>query len=621
MTLGRAALVAAISVVLGATAASTAPREQPSPERPSVVMILLDTTRADRFSSWGSGLDTTPAMDALAAGGAQFARHFANSHATRPSLPQIMSGRYFHPSVLRPFQPDSHPRDYPFLLPDPSARLLTDLVREAGYELLGVSAHPWVDPTSRMGRAFHRLEYRSAPSGRGHADADEIVDRAIALWDGRSRGRPTFLYVHLLDLHTPRWLPGEAPEFLAVDVPWQARFGPDGEPTFGAERRRWDFTDARDFTADDRAVYRAVYDTLLRYTDGQLARLLEHVRRDDPELGRTMVVVLADHGEQLGEEGHLKHGDSLHDAVQHTPLIVAGAGVLPGQRIEAFSENIDVAPTVASLAGIDVPPGTFDGRALLGSDGTLCAGCEKQPAVFYAWSGYLAVRTSRWLLRVDPPGAPLARCRAGETTLWRVDDAGGRRIVRDERRTATLRRKIERRLAGKARRLEEGLREQPREPFFVPVEQWRLQDPQQISCVPIDGGIEAEALTRPGWLLVREGVVVAEPPAAALSVTVTVPDGAYDVAAGVRPLGWLWRMPGLFFRAREALHGADAESFVDLGRLVASHRRLTLRIPADVATNQRVVNLRLTPVGAGTKDAPAIDAEHHERLRTLGYVE
>jgi len=616
MTIGRAASLAAVLALLAAGPASATDEL-----RPSIVMILLDTTRADRFGSWGSGLETTPALDALAAGGAQFVRHFANSHATRPSLPQIVSGRYFHPSVLRPFQPDSHPRDYPFLLPDPDARLLTDLLRTAGYELLGVSAHPWVDPTSKMGLAFNRLEYRSAPSGRGHAGADEIVDRAIDLWDGRARDRPTFLYVHLLDLHTPRWLPGRAPEFLAADVPWRERFGTNGEPTFGAERRRWDFTDARDFTASDRTVYRAIYDTLLRYTDGQLARLLDHVRQDDPELRHTMVVVLADHGEQLGEEGHLKHGDSLIDAVQHTPFIVTGAGVVPGQRIEAFSENIDVAPTVTALAGIEVPAGTFDGRALLDRQGVLCAECRRHPAVYYAWSDYQAVRTDRWLLRVDPAGAPNARCRGDETTLWRVADGGERTIVEDPRREAALRRKVERRLAAKAQRLADGLRQQPSEPFFVPVEQWRLQDPEQIACVSIDGGVRAAALDQPGWLLVREGLIVVESPAEPLLLTMTVPDGAYDVAAGVRPLGWLWRVPGLSSWAAEALHGGEAASFVELGRLFATNRTLAVRLPVDVAMNRRVVNLRLIPAGAGPKDAPAIDAEHHERLRTLGYVE
>src|SRR5262245_8143810 len=309
-------------------------------ERPSLVVVLMDTTRADRFHSLGNEHETTPVLDQLAAEGAQFRRHYANSHATRPSLPQIVSGRYFHPSILRPFEPDSHPRDYPFLEADPNARLLTDLVRQADYELLGVSAHPWVDPNSVMGRAFHRLEYVEAPAKRGHAEAAEVVDRAIALWDKRPADRPTFLYVHLLDAHTPRWLPQKNPRFLPPDTPWRERFRTSGEPRFGQERRRWEVTDARDFTEEDRTVYRAFYDTLLKNADQELGRLLDRLRRDDPGLSRTLVVVLADHGEQLGEEGGMKHGDSLVDGVQHTPLIVAGAGIAPGQRVDTFTENV-----------------------------------------------------------------------------------------------------------------------------------------------------------------------------------------------------------------------------------------------------------------------------------------
>jgi choline-sulfatase len=588
--------------------------------RPAVVMILLDTTRADRFGSHGSGIDTTPVLDALGAEGAQFMRHFANSHATRPSFPQILSGRYHHPSVLRPFQPDSHPRDYPFLQPDSGARLLTDLLREAGYHLLGVTAHPWVDPASRMGRAFDRLEYRAAPSARGHADAAEIVDRAITLWDARPADRPTFLYVHLLDLHTPRWLPGEAPEFLAPGPPWTERFGPDGEPRFGAERRAWDFTDARDFDARDREVYRAIYDTLLRYTDGQLGRLLARVRRDDPALAQTLVVLLADHGEQLGEEGRLKHGDSLVDGVQHTPLIVAGAGIGSGQRIEAFTENVDIAPTLAHLLDLDAPPGAFDGRRLLDRDGRVCFECLGRSAVYYAWSDYAAVRTDRWLLRVDPAGSPAARCRGGETTLWRLE--GSERALADEpEQRERLRRKVSRRLEWRQARLERGLATPPIEPFFVPVPHWRLAHPDAVTCVPIDGGVAREALTTPGWLLVRSGLVVTAGDAKPLALSVTVPDGRYDVAAGVRPLGRWWRLPGMFGRARDALHDEDASAFVALGKHEATGRRLTIDLPAAAGIDQRIVNLRLTPVGARTKDAPAIDEEHHERLRTLGYVE
>ena len=115
--------------------------------------------------------------------------------------------------------------------------------------------------------------------------------------------------------------------------------------------------------------------------------------------------------------------------------------------------------------------------------------------------------------------------------------------------------------------------------------------------------------------------MITEGPASDLPVAVTVPDGIYAVAAGVRPLGWLWRLPGLFGRAHEALRSDDAEHYVPLGQADAVARRLEIRVPAGVGEDQRIVNLRLTPLGASTKDAPTVDLEHQERLRTLGYVE
>jgi hypothetical protein len=429
------------------------------------------------------------------------------------------------------------------------------------------------------------------------------------------------LYVHLLDAHSPRWLPTKNPRFLPADMAWQSRFGTDGEPRFGKERRRWEFTDARDFTADDRTVYRAFYDTLLHNADQELGRLLARLRRDDQGLAHTLVVVLADHGEQLGEEGELKHGDSLVDGVQHTPLIVAGAGVVPGQRIETFTENVDVAPTLAALLDLPVSPGTFDGRSVIGADGRAVSDATPRPAVYYAWSDYQAVRTKRWLLRIDPPGTPLSRCRGGDATLWRLGPNGERSLVHDERRVRSLRDKVQRRLARGAARLEEGLRSQPAEPFFVPVEFWSVGETEQITCIPVDGGVRRDELATPGWLLVRQGLVVIEGDARPLEVTVTVPDGIYEVAAGIRPLGWLWRVPGLFERADNALHDEEADTFVPLGEATAVGRRLHVTVPPEVGASQRIVNLRLTPRGAGPKNAPAVDREHEERLRTLGYVE
>jgi hypothetical protein len=150
---------------------------------------------------------------------------------------------------------------------------------------------------------------------------------------------------------------------------------------------------------------------------------------------------------------------------------------------------------------------------------------------------------------------------------------------------------------------------------------WHVANAAQITCVPIDGGVTPDALAAPGWLLVREGLVIVEGQASDLAVSVTVPDGTYDVAAGVRPLGWLWRLPGMFDRAHEALRSDLADVFVPLGEHQAVARRLEVRLPAATGQGQRIVNLRLTPRGAGEKYAPTVDREHEERLRTLGYVE
>src|SRR5262245_55345762 len=137
----RRAPLVALLVLLSSFApafASAVPR--------TVVFLLLDTTRGDRVPT------ITPALERLAADGVRFARHYANSHATRPSMPQLMSGRYYHQNVLREFTPDEHPREIPFSRPDPTSILLPELLQRSGWQLLGVSAHPWVTANSAFGR-------------------------------------------------------------------------------------------------------------------------------------------------------------------------------------------------------------------------------------------------------------------------------------------------------------------------------------------------------------------------------------------------------------------------------------------------------------------------------------
>src|SRR5437870_13571004 len=198
------------------------------PEAVSVVFIMLDATRADRLSSFGNPHPTTPTLDRLAAAGALFRRHFANSHATRPSFPQLMTGRYYFQNILRAFVPNEHPREFPFSQGDPTAAFLPAVLRARGFQTLGVSAHPRCVAASDLGRQFDRLELVGAEATRGYADARDVVDRAGAVWLARDRSRPVFLYVHLTDMHMPRYLPEVEPRFPLAGYDWRRRVKPKG---------------------------------------------------------------------------------------------------------------------------------------------------------------------------------------------------------------------------------------------------------------------------------------------------------------------------------------------------------------------------------------------------------
>ena len=588
---------------------------------PSVVFILLDTTRADRLSAWGSPNPTSPNLDALAASGVRFAAHFANAHATRPSMPQVMSGRYYHQNVLRVFTPDDHPREFPFSRDDPTAILLPALLRSQGFQTMAVSSHPWVAAESALGKGFESFDLIPAPPSRGHANAAQVVDHGLSAWQRRDRTRPTFLYLHLMDAHMPRFLPGNGElRFPVPGYDWRSRFRPDGEPAFDRPRRDWSRYDASDFTDADRRFVAAAYDTLLASMDEQLGRLFAALRTDDPDLAHTLVLVVADHGEELAEDGRLEHGDSLTDTVQHVPWIMAGAGIRPGQVVQHLTENIDVVPTLLGRLGVPLPEGTWvDGRAQLEADGSVCPSCGKL-AAFYAWETYRAIRARRHLLRENLPGSPRARCDGAEQLFLL---AGGRR----EPLLATavenrLREHLQRRLDRPRRLFVASRYGPPTSSVVFRPEFWSMADASVVSCVPVNGDTSASALRKPGWLWTEHGIALLDrdgtPP---LNAAVDFPDGAYTVELAAAPVP---RMPWFFGFAhwrRASFTKDDPTKFVPLGSVQASGNRLGAVIPPDIAQGLRIIGLRVTPAGVSPTISPPLDEEQRKRLRALGYVQ
>ena len=273
-----------------------------------VLVVTIDTLRADRVGAYGSKAGATPALDAFAREGIVFENAFTPEPLTLPAHASLFSGLYPFRNGVRVNGTDHVPEGVPLLAAELSAR---------GYTTAAFVSSLVLRHDSGIARGFSLFDDEfEANRGRDPREvlperrADETVSRA-ADWIARHRAEknpaPYFAWVHLYDPHAPYEPP----------PPWDARFR--GRP----------------------------YDGEIAYADSCLGRLLAAV---DP--GGTLVVVAGDHGESLGEHGEATHGVFLYDATLKVPLVVR----LPGKRFAGLRVTTqvglaDVAPTVRRFAG------------------------------------------------------------------------------------------------------------------------------------------------------------------------------------------------------------------------------------------------------------------------------
>jgi len=290
--------------------------------RPNVVLVTIDTLRADRLGCYGARDAETPAIDALAREGVLFQNAYSPLPLTLPSHATIMTG----------LQPVAHGLvDNGITSPDLGAPTLAERLSAAGYDTAGFVAAFVLNRLFGMDRGF--AHYDDGPPEetelvglfRSVADGRERVDRAIE-WLGLPRQRPFFLWLHLFDVHAPH----VAPE------PFARRFASD--PYAGE----------------------------VAYVDSQVRRLLEYLKWRGLE-ERTLVVLTSDHGESLGEHGEKTHGFFVYDATLRVPLVVRLPGRLPaGRRVEEAATLADVLPSILDLLGLPPNPRSH-GVALFGA--------------------------------------------------------------------------------------------------------------------------------------------------------------------------------------------------------------------------------------------------------------
>ncbi len=311
----RFLLIPALAAAL--LAAGCGPDSTPTHEGADVVLITIDTLRADSAGFAGNTKVQTPVLDRLAAAGKVFDDAHAHNVVTLPSHANILTGLYPYQHGVRD--------NSGFALPDRVPTLAT-LLRKAGYATGAfVAAYP-LDSRFGLNQGFDVYD-DSFPRGSNpdsfviaERRGDQVVAAARAWWEAR-KGKPRFLWVHLYDPHT------------AYDPP---------EPFASRYRDN-------------------LYLGEVAATDSFLAPLLDPFL--EGQESPALVVVTADHGESLGEHGELTHGLFAYEPTLKVPLIVWGPGVEPGRDGRA-ARHVDVVPTVLSFLDVEAPQG-LPGTSLL----------------------------------------------------------------------------------------------------------------------------------------------------------------------------------------------------------------------------------------------------------------
>jgi len=387
--------------------------------RPNILLIGIDTLRADHVGAWGRTPSLTPAMDRLAGQSDVWLDAYTAFNVTNPSFASILTGLYGKNHGV-----------YDLQTPLPASQTtLAELLQGAGYETLAIiSAHHLGDHNSGLGQGFQDVTLAGE-----HFAGELAVDMALDWVAARDGKRPFFAWVHLFDPHTPHTPP----------QPYALGFRPASDAGLGPVRAWVPFRQPGPRSFDEPVLggNRDLYDGEVAYLDRQVGRLLGDLESRGL-LENTLVALVADHGESLGEHGVLYRHVGLHDTTTHVPLMIRWPGEdRKGRRINGLVQSIDLFPTLLEAAGLAVP--TQDGLDLRELTGE---GKNGRRAVFAEHAGKLGlmVRTAdfKYILsagntRFFPDGAYLYDLAAdpGETR-----NLAGRNLPAEERLSDLLRR-------------------------------------------------------------------------------------------------------------------------------------------------------------------------------------
>jgi arylsulfatase A-like enzyme len=403
------------------------PRERADRERPNILLVVMDTLRADELSCYGHPGRTTPELDRLAARGVLYERACATSSWTWPSTASILTG----------LPPEAHGVvDDGACYLDGSLDTLAEVLGRRNYTTGAFACNPLLDPGKNFDQGFETFDY-----SRDFRKTDQVLPD-IDAWMGRHADSRFFLYLHFVDTHEPHrprpedlervgtsaLPPPGCPERPMVDyrAPLMKGMGLTPEGKLNAdlvippEHQRW-----------IRDIYSASVSTADHYV-GEVLRMLEAHDLEE----KTLVAFTSDHGEELFDHGFLGHSQTVCQELIHVPLILAGPGIHPGVRVDAPVSNRSLFWTLAHRGGVEM-------REVLEPVDLASSGSLQPRAVFFStehgwwWNNprlpIAGIQDWPWVLHYVPRGLPWGAAAdadpgEGQVRLYNLEEDPGERV-------------------------------------------------------------------------------------------------------------------------------------------------------------------------------------------------
>ena len=332
----------------------------------NLIVISLDTLRADHLGCYGYGRNTSPALDDLAARSILFENVYSQADMTAPSHGTIFTGRYPSAHGLENLRAKSGADGVPEEGLDPSLPILAEILGRNGWSSAGVADGGPMTGGQGLERGFGTWSSRMTPVGKRIEEGREALDAL------RSDESPWFLFWHTYEIHAPYlpspewdlWQDPANPARAAVleigghNVTQQLR---DGTPV---QLQMVKDLNAHGVDSDLARAVTDLYDGGIAETDLHLGLWLEELEAAGI-LDSTILVILSDHGEELGEHGSLGHQAKLFEERLRVPWIIHLPGDrLAGMKVQMRAGLVDVLPTLLDLLGVAAPTG-LDGRSLV----------------------------------------------------------------------------------------------------------------------------------------------------------------------------------------------------------------------------------------------------------------